>query len=54
MAVPASEETLAQWPETAATILSNATNGDAAALTGLGDLLMANKWPSAAYAWYAS
>ncbi|KAG8849805.1 hypothetical protein FRB96_000628 [Tulasnella sp. 330] len=43
---------LSKWPETAATIKSNTTTGDSAAMTALGDALMRNKWPEAAHAWY--
>ncbi|KAG8901134.1 hypothetical protein FRB99_005550, partial [Tulasnella sp. 403] len=43
---------LAKWQETAAAILSNATNGDAVAMTALGDFLMTNKWVDAAHVCY--
>ncbi|KAG8924904.1 hypothetical protein FRC01_010910, partial [Tulasnella sp. 417] len=49
---PAPTESLSKWQETAATIASNVSNGDTAALTALGDLLIANKWASAAHACY--
>lgn len=44
-------ETLCKWQETAATAISNATNGDVAPLTGLGDMLMANHWEESAHVW---
>ncbi|KAG9002395.1 hypothetical protein FRB93_011512 [Tulasnella sp. JGI-2019a] len=43
---------LSKWPETAATIKSNTTAGDSAAITALGDALIRNKWPEAAHACY--
>ncbi|KIO26250.1 hypothetical protein M407DRAFT_24465 [Tulasnella calospora MUT 4182] len=49
---PAPTESLAKWQEAAATIASNVSNGDTAALTALGDLLSANKWANAAHACY--
>ena len=45
-------ETLNKWQETAATVVANVSNGDIVALTGLGDMLMANKWAEAAHVWY--
>lgn len=51
---PAPPESLSKWQEAAATIASNISNGDTAALTALGDLLIANKWASAAHAWYVT
>lgn len=45
---------LSKWSETAATIKSNTTAGDSAAMTALGDALIRNEWPEAAHAWYAA
>lgn len=49
---PIPHQVLSKWTETAATIISNTTTGDSAAMTALGDRLVANGWPEAAHAWY--
>jgi hypothetical protein len=46
-----SESVLEKWQETAAMIIANRTLGDSAALTALGDALMANGWLDAAHVW---
>lgn len=44
--------TLSKWRETAAIIVANRMSGDSAALTRLGDTLVANGWFEAAHVWY--
>lgn len=46
-----SDSVLEKWQETAAMIIANRTVGDSAALTALGDALMANGWLDAAHVW---
>lgn len=45
-------ESLAKWAETAAMVISSPlTTETSAALTALGDQLLANDWVEAAHAW---
>jgi hypothetical protein len=46
-----SPQSLSQWRETAAVIVSNRTPTDAAALASLGDALSSNCWRDAAHVW---
>ena len=47
-----SPEVLANWPETAATIVSNSVGGEhSSSLTALGDCLLSNNWIEAAHVW---
>lgn len=46
-----SDVSLAKWQDTAAMIVANRMNGDSAALTRLGDTLIANGWFEAAHVW---
>ena len=49
-----SQEVLATWAKTAAMILSNPTTPESsAALSALGDQLVAHNWVEAAHVWYA-
>ena len=45
-------EVLASWPETVAMMISDSASPETAALTALGDHLIANKWIEAAHVWY--
>lgn len=46
-----SQSVLEKWQETVAMIIANRTVGDSAALTALGDALLANGWLDAAHVW---